>query len=194
MSDEAAFLSAIAARPDDPAARLIYADWLDEQSDPRGPALRALIEWQALPPGDPARAPLAEAMAALPIATEWLAGLTQAPIECCTDDGCPEQWQALPGGPNPSQKNCRNCGRTVEWCLSIIEARPKVWRGSPVVLDPRAVRRTGDLQPPDWDADQMAAIRLEVHRRNVRRRRRSGIDSRLTERLPERRRDLGGAE
>jgi uncharacterized protein (TIGR02996 family) len=31
MSDEAAFLAAIRANPDDDASRLVYADWLDEQ-------------------------------------------------------------------------------------------------------------------------------------------------------------------
>jgi uncharacterized protein (TIGR02996 family) len=34
MSDEAAFLAAIIANPDDDTPRLVYADWLDENGDP----------------------------------------------------------------------------------------------------------------------------------------------------------------
>jgi uncharacterized protein (TIGR02996 family) len=34
MSDEAAFLNAILANPEDDAPRLVYADWLEERGDP----------------------------------------------------------------------------------------------------------------------------------------------------------------
>jgi uncharacterized protein (TIGR02996 family) len=40
MSDDAAFLRAIKATPDDPSCRLGYADWLEEQGDPRSEYLR----------------------------------------------------------------------------------------------------------------------------------------------------------
>jgi uncharacterized protein (TIGR02996 family) len=40
MSDEEAFLAAIAAAPDDQAPRLVFADWLEERGDPRGVWLR----------------------------------------------------------------------------------------------------------------------------------------------------------
>lgn len=43
-TSSAAFLSAIAANPDDENARLIYADWLDEQGDPQGEFIRIQIE------------------------------------------------------------------------------------------------------------------------------------------------------
>jgi uncharacterized protein (TIGR02996 family) len=38
--DETAFLAAIAARPAESGPRLVYADWLEERGDPRGPLLR----------------------------------------------------------------------------------------------------------------------------------------------------------
>lgn len=44
MSDEAAFLAAIAAAPDDNTARLVYADWLDEYEQAGGEFLRAECE------------------------------------------------------------------------------------------------------------------------------------------------------
>src|SRR5262249_28518669 len=42
MSDERAFLTAILERPDDEATKLVYADWLQEQGDPRGEYLQSL--------------------------------------------------------------------------------------------------------------------------------------------------------
>jgi len=43
-----AFLAALAANFDDETTRLVYADWLDERGDPRGPFLRAEVEWARL--------------------------------------------------------------------------------------------------------------------------------------------------
>jgi uncharacterized protein (TIGR02996 family) len=40
MSEEAAFLRAVQANPNDVAVRLVYADWLEERGDPRGEYLR----------------------------------------------------------------------------------------------------------------------------------------------------------
>jgi uncharacterized protein (TIGR02996 family) len=40
MSDHAAFLSTICEHPDEDAPRLVYADWLEEQGDPRGEHIR----------------------------------------------------------------------------------------------------------------------------------------------------------
>jgi uncharacterized protein (TIGR02996 family) len=40
MGDEAGFLEAIREDPNDDGARLVYADWLDEQGDSRGEYLR----------------------------------------------------------------------------------------------------------------------------------------------------------
>lgn len=41
MSEDEAFIRAIVDNPGDDTARLVYADWLDERNDPRGPYLRA---------------------------------------------------------------------------------------------------------------------------------------------------------
>jgi uncharacterized protein (TIGR02996 family) len=48
--EEAAFLAAIAENPDDPAYRLVFADWLEERGDPRGEWLRdpKLAPWMGL--------------------------------------------------------------------------------------------------------------------------------------------------
>jgi uncharacterized protein (TIGR02996 family) len=44
MNDERAFLTAILERPDDDATKLVYADWLEEQGDPRGEYLRLMMK------------------------------------------------------------------------------------------------------------------------------------------------------
>jgi uncharacterized protein (TIGR02996 family) len=51
MSD-AAFLDAILTHPDDDGPRLVYADWLDEQGDPRGEFIRLQCELARLPESD----------------------------------------------------------------------------------------------------------------------------------------------
>jgi len=57
MSDEKAFLTAIAANPLDDAPRLVYADWLDEQGDPakteHAEFIRVQCEMALLPVYDP---------------------------------------------------------------------------------------------------------------------------------------------
>ena len=53
MNSDDAFLRAIANEPSDDAMRLKYADWLDEQDDPRGELLHVQSELEQ-PPADKA--------------------------------------------------------------------------------------------------------------------------------------------
>src|SRR5262245_23767263 len=55
MSDVSAFLRAIHDRPDDDGPRLVYADWLDEQGDPRGEFIRLQCDLAQLGEDDPRR-------------------------------------------------------------------------------------------------------------------------------------------
>src|SRR5438045_2432766 len=50
--DDANFLQAILAAPEDDALRLVYADWLDDRGDPRGEYLRCQCARAALRPKD----------------------------------------------------------------------------------------------------------------------------------------------
>ena len=45
MNEDEAFIRAIVDNPGDDTPRLVYADWLDDRDDPRGPYLRAEFEW-----------------------------------------------------------------------------------------------------------------------------------------------------
>src|SRR4051794_28526898 len=42
MNEEAGFIAALLAGPDDRTTLLVYADWLDERADPRAEYLRLL--------------------------------------------------------------------------------------------------------------------------------------------------------
>jgi uncharacterized protein (TIGR02996 family) len=44
MTEERAFLTAILEHPDDDTTRLVYADWLEEQDDPRAEFLRLMVK------------------------------------------------------------------------------------------------------------------------------------------------------
>ncbi|HEY1192518.1 MAG TPA: TIGR02996 domain-containing protein, partial [Gemmata sp.] len=41
MSEEAGFVAALVAAPTDLTTALVFADWLEERGDPRGPMLRS---------------------------------------------------------------------------------------------------------------------------------------------------------
>jgi uncharacterized protein (TIGR02996 family) len=69
MNDEAGFLRAIQARPEDDATRLVYADWLEERGDIRGEYLR--LEHQL------AQAPLRLAQLRAQIDHAWLAAVSK---------------------------------------------------------------------------------------------------------------------
>jgi uncharacterized protein (TIGR02996 family) len=53
MADESAFLRAVREDPDADGPRLVYADWLDEQGDPRGEFIRVQCRLAHLSPDDP---------------------------------------------------------------------------------------------------------------------------------------------
>jgi uncharacterized protein (TIGR02996 family) len=45
VTEDEGFIRAVVDGPGDDTPRLVYADWLDDHSDPRGPYLRAELEW-----------------------------------------------------------------------------------------------------------------------------------------------------
>jgi uncharacterized protein (TIGR02996 family) len=49
MTDDASFVQAIADAPFDESLRVVYADWLEERSDPRGEYLRIEAAFRTLP-------------------------------------------------------------------------------------------------------------------------------------------------
>lgn len=58
MSDADAFIQEVRANPEDDTPRLIYADFLEEQGDPRGELIRVQVELGMIPVGAAERGPL----------------------------------------------------------------------------------------------------------------------------------------
>ncbi|MDY3553002.1 TIGR02996 domain-containing protein [Gemmata sp. JC717] len=94
MSEDEAFIRAIVDSPGDDTPRLVYADWLDDRADPRGPYLRA--EREAVETGDVAR--LRELAAGLdPV---WVTRVSRPPAGVCCDRIRFEQCGAALGAPD----------------------------------------------------------------------------------------------
>jgi len=60
FTDEDGFIQSILEAPDDDVPRLQYADWLEEQGDPRGEFIRLQVELARMTANDPRRLRLAE--------------------------------------------------------------------------------------------------------------------------------------
>lgn len=82
MNEDEAFIRVVVDSPGDDTPRLVYADWLDDQSDPRGPYLRAETEWAK------ARRRTAERRLR-PLARKldlvWVARVSRPPLGVCCD-------------------------------------------------------------------------------------------------------------
>src|SRR5262245_51105112 len=83
LNQDDAFLQAILEQPDDDTVRLIYADWLEEQGNPRGEFIRVQCALARLPTDDPRRAELEAREATLLAAHRdaWLAPVREIGTE-----------------------------------------------------------------------------------------------------------------
>ena len=77
MLAETAFIEALRETPDDPALRLVYADWLDDAGDTRGELIRLQCELDRTPLDNPRRNILHQAIRDLCLErqSDWLAPL-----------------------------------------------------------------------------------------------------------------------
>jgi uncharacterized protein (TIGR02996 family) len=152
MTPDEAFIRAILADPDDPAARLVYADWLDEQDDPRGEFLRAEARLAAISEDDAARSALTARLRELRagISPDWLARLDRTRIENCEvrfEFLCPRQWQQLQPTQKSAVRYCDTCKQNVFYCRTVEEARSVLWHGRCIAIESHQERREGDLTP-----------------------------------------------
>lgn len=168
--EEQVFIREILFDPTELAARLIYADWLDERQDARARLLRIDVELQQLP-REASEYPilLKERAQLLPkLDRAWVELLAWGPIERCpastrqrestqSTNGagsaivefqfrCPKQWENLkPAEDNASARFCTECERTVHYCHDIESARKHTQKGDCVALDPSVPRKPYDL-------------------------------------------------
>jgi uncharacterized protein (TIGR02996 family) len=86
VTDDEGFIRAVVDSPGDDTPRLVYADWLDDRADPRGPYLRAEMEWAKpwrsgeRPADSPELWELARGLDPV-----WVARVTRPPLGVCCD-------------------------------------------------------------------------------------------------------------
>ncbi|MGI9474095.1 MAG: TIGR02996 domain-containing protein [Rubripirellula sp.] len=151
-ADEISFIREVLFDLTDEVPRQVYADWLDDQGDPRGEFLRIDFAMHGL---DPATSRFEQLRVRRDqivdgLDEQWVSLLARAPIESCSrrDVGvlCPLKWHALqPFGDDQTQRYCDQCGRSVTYCFTIDEARGQARKGECVAIDLAVLREQDDL-------------------------------------------------
>lgn len=174
---EQGMLDELRRRPDDPATRAVYADWLEE----RGHAARAeflrlqLAAAAATSAADPDFAQAAARLAELAgeVGDGWRARVAMSFIEpqTCPTRGpairaaawarradralavamelvCPMRWDKLEPTAREGVRRCGACDTEVTYCTTIAQAATAAEAGRCVAVDLGAPRRPYDLSPP----------------------------------------------
>lgn len=138
----------------DAAARHVYADWLDENGDPRrAEFLRCQNALEGLLPTAPTFVPLTHRLRQLSFVldAEWRLEVAVALVENCDSAGysfaCPRRWDSLTPTDRSDRRMCTSCGEVVYYCDNVNLARQHVTRGHCVVIDLTAKREPDDLHP-----------------------------------------------
>jgi uncharacterized protein (TIGR02996 family) len=157
MAEERDFLRAVLADPSLATPRLVYADWLDDQSDPLSARKAAVIRLEARLAETPERSlnrvrfthQLQRLAAGLD--AEWLAAVAHPALEACRlrfAFECPARWDRLTPTADVRVRHCGSCDRAVHYCDTIADARRHAAAGECVAVSPALVRRPDDLSPP----------------------------------------------
>lgn len=151
---ELRLLAGIAQNED--GARLVYADWLEEQGDPvRSEFLRIQETIPALAIGsypdehlETLSARLRELATAISI--DWRKKVARPLIEKCLgfELECPKDWGSLSPTERMGVRYCGACTKRVYYCDTVDQARAHASAGNCVAVDLVAIRRPGDLDPP----------------------------------------------
>jgi uncharacterized protein (TIGR02996 family) len=168
--DESAFLDSIRAEPKDDLRRLVFADWLEEQSSDecrtKAEYLRLEVHVSGLPDDHPERdgfiLKLRGVAEGLPI--DWKSTVAKVAIENCNVRWrfqCPKKWSELEqvvGTGVMDVRFCTACRQYVTYCNSVEEARQRAEStGGCVAIDRSALRQPLDMamlrSPPELDSD-----------------------------------------
>ncbi|MFO0823576.1 MAG: TIGR02996 domain-containing protein [Gemmataceae bacterium] len=157
MNEEASFLSAIRENPADETARLVYADWLDEQGTAPQAAKAAFIRLElrmATPPEDGlhrVRLLTQIRKAAASLDHDWLLVVSHPRLEACQLQfkfDCPKQWGGLQPTADPKKRFCGACRLHVHYCDTIEEAQNHTANGHCIAVSLGVSRRAFDTRPP----------------------------------------------
>jgi uncharacterized protein (TIGR02996 family) len=161
MHSDDGFLRAILANPADDTARLVYADWLDEQGDDasrlKAEFLRETVELSGA--GKTLRPRIVNKMRRLAsqLDTNWLVVVSRLRIENCAGKRalgewafefvCDKRWDDLQPTTDRAVRFCATCQNNVHYCDTIMEARRHAWAGHCIAVDLGIIRRDRDLEP-----------------------------------------------
>ncbi|MCE9568269.1 MAG: TIGR02996 domain-containing protein [Planctomycetes bacterium] len=157
MNEETAFLSAIRQNPADETARLVYADWLDEQGDPASIAkaefIRLELQMAPAPTQSLNRIRWLNKLQKLAVNldSQWLAIVSHPKLEACRVSfqfACPNQWEKLTPTGDEKARFCESCKKSVHYCDTLDEAREHTAQGDCVAVTLALIRRPFDTQPP----------------------------------------------
>jgi uncharacterized protein (TIGR02996 family) len=157
MHDEEGFLSTIRQTPADDVARLVFADWLDEQDDPicklKAGFIRLELRMAEIPKTGLNRIrwlnQLQKLAAKLPPA--WLAVVSHPKLERCRyafQFECAKQWEKLTPTTVANVRFCEGCKKNVHYCDTLQEAQRHSAKGHCVALSVALIRKSNDLLPP----------------------------------------------
>lgn len=168
-NDDRAFIRGILSDPTSDTARLVYADFLDEQEDPRGEFLRLEVSEAR---GDFEHIAEESVFAVMARTTAqqrlrelrdqldptWLAMIERPPVEKCPqarprfrrtklhfEFECPKKWDRLELTDDDTVRHCSACQKDVYFCHSLNEAIDHAWRRECVAVAPQVPRHPRDL-------------------------------------------------
>jgi uncharacterized protein (TIGR02996 family) len=148
MHDEDGFLAVIRQTPADDTARLVYADWLDEQDDGAFKLKAEFIRLELRLVNEPFSFGLTAHLQLLAgqLDRDWLVVVSRPKIEGCParrELRCPTVWSALSPTSELEVRTCDACQQTVCYAHTDFPAYHYIRRGHPTVIS-LAVRRTPD--------------------------------------------------
>jgi uncharacterized protein (TIGR02996 family) len=169
MHDEAGFLSAIRQTPADDIARLVYADWLDEQDDlickQKSDFIRLELRMANEASDDYTALAVRLQILAAQLDPDWLVLVSRPRVEGCellADRECPTLWSRLAPTGDPCLRSCSECRRPVRYVRWLAEAAIYRARGTRFVVALNVVRRTETAWcPPVEEIVQELRLRVE---------------------------------
>jgi uncharacterized protein (TIGR02996 family) len=137
----------------DDASRDVYADWLDENCDPRRAEFLRIDHALVATPDDARLLDRLRHLAFL-IDVDWRRRVANMPVEYCARGvrsgfECDQRWNTLARTVEPGARECRRCRELVYYCETMNEAKVSVREGRSIVVDPANGRTTDDLYDGD---------------------------------------------
>jgi len=207
MHDEDDFLRKLLENPADDTARLVYADWLDEQGDDASVVKAQFLRLTApmLAPDRPKDDTKGLQQLAAKLDTNWLAVVSRLKVEICArkpdkqagrnpmrllfDVVCDKRWDEMTPTEVHDVRFCDGCKEKVHYCDTIMAARKHAQQGHCVAVDLGIIRHEGDVSSLQMMmAGRPSAASLE------RERKRNGIDDVSRERERRKREEQEGNE